>query len=68
MMQTAEGLHVAFVEEGATVSNLHDVVHVGGRGGAAPPLADRVGVKHPAPKREPRPTILRVLAQPTRVR
>nr|DAU92806.1 MAG TPA: hypothetical protein [Caudoviricetes sp.] len=64
MMQTAQGLHIAFVEEGAAVSNLRDVVHVGGGGGAALPLADRVGVKHPAPKREPRPTILRVLAQP----
>ena len=68
MMQTAQGLHIAFVEEGATVSNLHDVVRVGGGGGAAPPLAHRVGFQHPAPKREPRPTILRVLAQPTRVR
>lgn len=67
-MQTAEGLHIAFVEEGAAISNLHDVVHVGGGGGAAPPLADRVGVKHTAPKCEPRPAILRVLAQPTRVR
>lgn len=67
-MQTAEGLHIALVEEGATISDLHDVVHVGGGGGAAPPLADRVGVKHPAPECEPRPTILRVIAQPTRVR
>ena len=68
MMQTAQGLHIAFVEEGTAISNLHDVVHVGGLAGAAPPLAHRVGFQHPAPKREPRPTILRVLAQPTRVR
>ena len=44
---TAKRLNISFVEEGAPVGDLHDVVHLGARGGAALPLAGGVGLEGP---------------------
>jgi hypothetical protein len=44
---TAKRLNISLVEEGAPVGDLHDVVHLGARGGAAPPLAGGVGLEGP---------------------
>ncbi len=43
----AKRLNISFVEEGAPVGDLHDVVHLGARGGAALPLAGGVRLEGP---------------------
>ena len=43
----AKRLDISFVEEGAPVGDLHDVVHLGARGGAALPLAGGVRLEGP---------------------
>lgn len=43
----AKSLNISLVEECAPVGDLHDVVHLGARGGAALPLAGGVGLEGP---------------------
>ena len=44
---TAKRLNISLVEEGAPIGDLHDVVHLGARGGAALPLAGGVRLEGP---------------------
>ena len=43
----AKSLNISFIEEGAPIGDLHDVVHLGARGGAALPLAGGVRLEGP---------------------
>ena len=64
----AESLNVSLVEEGAPVGDLHDVVHLGARGGAARPLAGGVGLEGPGTQGGPGGSVGGVGLEPPGVR